>query len=617
VKRTEARGPIPWLGGLLVLYLGVPLVAFIVRFVVGPQRGFHAPGLFPALWVSIVAATISLVLITVFGLPLAYYLAHSTSKLSSAVGVVVQIPLALPPVMAGIILIYVVGPYTWLGQLFGEHLTESVTGIVIAMTFCAAPFLIVTARAAFASIDRGLLDVAKTLGHGDLSRFLRVSIPLAAPGIRAGMILSWLRAFGEYGAVVILAYNPASLPIYTYNQFSGTGLPTTLAPTALALAAAILAVALSRAKFHRPAKAPIVLTSPKAPEPTIAQPVGFDVDYRLGSFKLIVHHNPESRHLSILGASGSGKTALLRCIAGLYGTDPGKVSFGETQVETLRVEDRNVGYVAQGFSLFPHLTVWRQLMFARGASPELASYWLEHLRLTGLENRYPSELSGGQRQRVALAQALCQSPRVLLLDEPFSALDMPVRRELRRELRRLQHETDIATVIVTHDPDEAAFLSDSVIVVSNGRALQSGANRDVYARPGSPEVAGLLGIANLNQATIVTSALMDVKGFAVTIESSDLAPGTTVQWSIRPERITAAPTSSDSATSSLALTGVVSDIAEYGATTEIFVSFAADFSLELRSSESTSLRVGDACDVHLAPDAIAIWPTSVALAHEG
>src|SRR5208282_6455272 len=110
----------------------------------------------------------------------------------------------------------------------------------------------------------------------------------------------------------------------------------------------------------------------------------------------------------------------------------------------------------QGFALYPHLNAWEHLLFASGATPETAAYWLGHLRLDGLEDRYPSELSGGQRQRVALAQALCRSPDLLLLDEPFSALDFPVRRELRRELRRLQHETSLSTVLVTHDPEEAA-----------------------------------------------------------------------------------------------------------------------------------------------------------------
>ena len=225
------RSPLIWLGGLLVVYLGYPLIAFVIRLVTSPQRGFHVPGLFPALWVSVSCATVSLAIVTVLGVPLAYLLARSSGPISSIIGTIVQIPLALPPLMSGIVLVYLIGPYTFLGQLFGEHLTDSLVGVVIAMSFVSSPFLIVAARAAFASLDGGMLDVATTLGHTDTSRFLRVAIPSAGNGIRAGMLLTWLRAFGEYGAVVILAYNPASLPIYTENQFSGRGLPTTLAPT--------------------------------------------------------------------------------------------------------------------------------------------------------------------------------------------------------------------------------------------------------------------------------------------------------------------------------------------------------------------------------------------------
>ncbi len=125
--------------------------------------------------------------------------------------------------MSGILLIYLVGPYTYVGRLFDGPLTHSRVGVVLAQTCCAAPFLIVVARSAFATIDQALLDVAATLGHSEFSRFRRVALPVAAPGIRAGMLLAWLRAFGEYGAVIVLAYHPFSVPVYTYNQFSGVG----------------------------------------------------------------------------------------------------------------------------------------------------------------------------------------------------------------------------------------------------------------------------------------------------------------------------------------------------------------------------------------------------------
>jgi ABC-type Fe3+/spermidine/putrescine transport system ATPase subunit/ABC-type sulfate transport system permease component len=611
MPQKMARSPLAWLGGLIVLYLALPLVAFALRFISAPKRGFHVPGLFPSLWVSISGATISLALITLFGVPLAYVLARSTSRVATVIGLIVQVPLALPPLMSGIVLIYLVGPYTFLGRLFGGRLTDSMVGVVIAMTFVAAPFLIVAARAAFTSVDQGLLDVAATLGHSNAARFLRVAVPVASPGIRAGMLLAWLRAFGEYGAVVILAYNPASLPIYAYNQFSGVGLPTTLAPTALAIGVAAAAVVLSRVRFRGSARGTIALPTPRAPVKAPTTPVRFDVDHRVGSFHLKLAHGSKGSHLAILGPSGSGKSALLRCLAGLYGSGPGSVWYGDRPVHDVPAEQRRVGYVTQGFSLYPHLTVWRHLLFATDATPELAAYWLAHLHLDGLEDRYPSELSGGQRQRVGLAQVLCRSPQVLLLDEPFSALDIPVRLELRRELRRLQHETGLATVLVTHDPEEAAFLSDEVIVIANGRALQSGTSRHVFSRPASPEVARLLGIANLHHATVVSPRQIDSHGALIATDVTDLAPGSSVLWSIRPERVTVAaaldPGESTGDALGAPLTGTISDVADVGTAVDVFITVTDDLELQARTPDLLNLTVGDRCRIVLAPDAISMW----------
>lgn len=608
----QARSPLAWLGTLLVLYLGLPLVAFAARLVAGPQRGFHAPGLFPALWVSLICATISLGLTSLFGVPLAYLLARSKGRVASIVGIIVQIPLALPPIMSGVVLIYIFGPYTFLGELFGRHLTDSMAGIVIAMTFCSAPFLIISARTAFVTIDQGLLDVAATLGHSELSRFFKVAVPVAGPGIRAGMLLSWLRAFGEYGAVVILAYNPASLPIYTYNQFSGRGLPTTLAPTALALGAAVVAVLLSRVKVKSPTRLSDRVAVPKAPQTSVPQPVRFDVDHHLGTFHLQLAHESSGNHLAVLGPSGSGKSALLRCLAGLYGAKPGPVWYGDQLVQGVAVEKRRVGYVAQGFSLYPHLTVRQHLAFSEGSTPELAAYWLEHLQLGGLEERYPSELSGGQRQRVGLAQVLCRSPQILLLDEPFSSLDVPVRLELRRELRRLQRETGLATVLVSHDPEEAAFLSDEVLVISGGRALQSGTSREVFSRPSSPEVARLLGIANLHHGVVAAPGRVDADGTMIEVDTGDLSAGAAVLWSIRPERvvISRAPEGSTLHREQLhsPLRATVLDIADVGTAVDYFVALDGQLEIEARLPEPIDLQVGSPCWVEIASDEISLWP---------
>ena len=433
MRRRARLTPLPWLGGLLALYLALPVFAFALRLAGSHQRGFGTPGLFGALYVSVVTSTISATLIAVLGIPLAYVLARSRGRVASLVGVAVQLPLAMPPLMSGILLVELVGPYTVLGRAFGGHLTDSMIGIVLAQTFVASPFLVVTARSAFAAVDQSVVDHAATLGHREWARFRRVSLPIAAPGIRAGLVLSWLRAFGEYGATVVLAYHPYTLPVFTYVQFSSVGIPTTQASTALGLMVAATVAALGRVPLTSRRRRPPVTPSPPAvpPRAALATPVGCDVRARLGTFSLRVDYDATSARLAVLGPSGSGKSALLRCLAGLLGPDVGPVSYRGRPVDRIPVEDRRIGYVPQGYGLLPHLTVWQQLCFAVDADEGLAAHWLARLHLDGLENRLPGELSGGQRQRVALAQSLTRSPDLLLLDEPFSALDTPVRSELR------------------------------------------------------------------------------------------------------------------------------------------------------------------------------------------
>lgn len=608
--RKVLRSPLAILGGLIALYLALPLGVFVVHFATSSQRGFHQAGLFSALWLSCTSATISLVLITLFGVPLAYLLARSKGRLSTVIGVVVQIPLALPPLMSGIVLIYLVGPYTLLGKTFDRQLTNSRAGVIIAMTFVAAPFLIVTARSAFEALDQGLLDVAQTLGHSDLSRFLRVAVPIASPGIRAGMLLSWLRAFGEYGAVVVLAYYPSSLPVYTYNQFSGVGLSSTLAPTALAMGVALLAVIVSRTRFRR-RQHPAAVPSPTAVlNVSVGEAIRFEVDHQVGGFRLRLNETSRVHHLAVLGASGSGKSMLLRSLAGLNGERAGQLWCGDETLSDQPVEQRGVGYVAQGFSLFPHLTVWQHLLFARNATPALATYWLDHLELRGLETKRPSELSGGQRQRVALAQVLTSSPRVLLLDEPFSALDVPVRQELRRLLRRLQRETGLSTVLVTHDPEEAGFLADDVLVLDGGASLQSGTSRDVFSHPDSTKVARLLGISNVLAAVVTGPDVIECAGVAVSARTTGLSPGAMVSWSIRPERITIEhrPGLELRNRFSSTLTGRIVDCAFVGTAVDLLVAIAPGFELQVRASSEERFSIGDPCPIALHADAITLWP---------
>jgi ABC-type sulfate/molybdate transport systems ATPase subunit len=244
--------------------------------------------------------------------------------------------------------------------------------------------------------------------------------------------------------------------------------------------------------------------------------------------------------------------------------------------------------------------VWQHLLFGKDATPPQAAYWLSHLRLDGLQDRYPAQLSGGQRQRVSLAQALCRSPELLLLDEPFSALDAPVRHELRRELRRLQQETGLATVLVTHDPEEAAYLAEEVIVISHGVALQSGTTRETFTRPASPEVARLLGISNLHRAVVESEGWINAGDVLVAVGSGDLLPGTAVLWSIRPEHVSIRPSGG--------LSGTFTDIADLGNAVDLFISLGTDLEIQARTVGPVDFQIGDACHVELLPEAITLWP---------
>jgi sulfate/thiosulfate transport system ATP-binding protein len=208
--------------------------------------------------------------------------------------------------------------------------------------------------------------------------------------------------------------------------------------------------------------------------------------------------------VALLGPSGSGKTTLLRIIAGLDWPDEGEIRFAGEDALSLTVGERNVGFVFQNYALFRHMTVFENVAFglrARERRRRLGEAdirarvhkLLDLVQLGALAGRYPSQLSGGQRQRIALARALAIEPRVLLLDEPFGALDARVRKELRRWLRRLHDEIHVTSLFVTHDQEEALEVADRVVVMDNGRIEQVGTPQEVYERPATAFVHDFIG----------------------------------------------------------------------------------------------------------------------------
>jgi len=213
---------------------------------------------------------------------------------------------------------------------------------------------------------------------------------------------------------------------------------------------------------------------------------------------------PEGALLALLGPSGSGKTTLLRVIAGLEVADSGTVLYQDEDITHHSARERKVGFVFQHYALFRHMTVAENIGYGlkvrktpKAKIRERVGELLKLIRLEGLQERYPGQLSGGQRQRVALARALAAQPRVLLLDEPFGALDAKVRQELRQWLRRLHEEIHVTSIFVTHDQEEAFEVANRVVVMNEGKIEQIGSPDDVYNHPATPFVYKFLGNVNL------------------------------------------------------------------------------------------------------------------------
>src|SRR5438876_385350 len=245
--------------------------------------------------------------------------------------------------------------------------------------------------------------------------------------------------------------------------------------------------------------------SPSKRRPEMAISVN-NVTKRFGGFVALDDVSldvPDGGLTALLGPSGSGKSTLLRVIAGLEQPDSGRVLIsGEDSTDT-RVQDRQVGFVFQHYAAFKHMTVFDNIAFGlkirgegNGTIRERVRQLIELVHLQGFEKRYPNQLSGGQRQRMALARALAVEPRVLLLDEPFGALDAKVREELRTWLRRLHDEVHVTTIFVTHDQEEAMDVAEEIVLVNHGRIEQVGGPRDLYENPASEFVMSFVGPAH-------------------------------------------------------------------------------------------------------------------------
>ena len=322
--------------------------------------------------------------------------------------------------------------------------------------------------------------------------------------------------------------------------------------------------------------------------------------------------------LALLGPSGCGKTTLLRIVAGLLRQTDGHVSIGSDIVDALPPNERGAGIVFQNYALFPHMTVAANVAYglrARGVAREPAAAsvieMLKLVRLEGFDERYPRQLSGGQQQRVALARTLAVSPKVLLLDEPFGALDKNLRLDMQIEVKRLQRALNITTIMVTHDQEEALSMADRIAVMNQGRVEQLASPDDIYDRPATLFVASFVGTANLLRGQLRAEhdrfalALSGTARIALPSAAPYSRSGEAIA-AIRPEQITFCEAGAD------ALAATVKTVLPLGPSVVYDLALAAGVDLKLtteRSGGSAGPRPGDTVHVSVRPNAqVAVFP---------
>jgi putative spermidine/putrescine transport system ATP-binding protein len=321
--------------------------------------------------------------------------------------------------------------------------------------------------------------------------------------------------------------------------------------------------------------------------------------------------------ISLLGPSGCGKTTILRMIAGFERPTSGRISVDGRDITHLKPNQRQLGMVFQAYALFPNLNVGDNIAFglkiAGMPAAERRGRVDEMLRLIGLpgfEKRYPYEMSGGQQQRVALARAIAPKPRLLLLDEPLSALDAKIRVSLREEIRSIQRELGITTVFVTHDQEEALSISDRIVVMNAGNIEQMGSPHDIYNRPATRFAATFVGQLNTLPARVVDPAFgqLDLGGQPLTVPSlpQNVAAGGTVSLAARPEMLSIAPRPG----TDLSLPGIIRDVSFLGSVIRLRVDIAGTpVNIDTFNDQGASPPVpGAPATVHVASRDLLVLP---------
>ena len=533
---------------------------------------------FSPLWISLKTATIALIIIFFLGITAAYWMLGYRGRWKSLIEGVFVAPLILPPTVLGFILLLLFGKNGPLGQLldlFNFRIVFTWYAAIITATVVAFPLMYKTTLGAFEQVDANLLQVARTLGASEGKIFWRLLLPLSFPGVLAGLTLAFARALGEFGATLMLAGNipgqTQTIPMAIFFAVeAGAMIEAWIWVFIIMLISlsGIIAVNLwqsqGKQQLGRPGE-----SKPNEMEDWLPPWKGrnfallaaenhhyrdkiglfVDIEKYLPSFNLSVTFNCQNQPLGLLGASGSGKSLILRSLAGVETPSRGRIVlngrilFDSEKGINLPSRQRRIGFVVQNYALFPHLTVAENIAFGlpqklptKIIRQQIANQ-LELVQLPGMENRYPHQLSGGQQQRVAIARALASRPEVLLLDEPFSALDTHLRAQLERQMIKTLSNYDGVTIFVTHNMDEAYRICENLLVMEKGRAIANNSKQKIFERPDSVSLAKITGCKNFSRAIIINNQQLKAIDWDVKLHTVSMIPDYLAYTGIRAHQI--------------------------------------------------------------------------------
>lgn len=536
------------------------------------------PDLSP-LWISLKTAGLATLFTFFSGIVAAYWMLGYRGRWKSVIEGVFVSPLILPPTVVGFLLLLLFGRKGPLGQLMAQFdftIIFTWYAAVITATVVAFPLMYKTALGAFEQVDSSLLQVAQTLGASKGQIFWRVLLPLSIPGVLAGTVLAFARALGEFGATLMLAGNipgqTQTIPMAIYFAVEAGAMNEAWlwASTIMAISlAGIIAVNLWQKLYAQKTQQrstgfveayEALNGRPRAAEPARIVPfvspqltstnhgLWVDIEKQVNTFTLHTAFTAHNETLGILGGSGSGKSMTLRCIAGVESPTRGRIVLnGQTLFDShkrinIPSHKRKVSLVFQNYALFPHMSVAENIGFGLQHLPKsLRSQRIQQqlalVQLQGLGDRYPHQLSGGQQQRVALARALATEPEVLLLDEPFSALDTYLRAHMERQLVETLATYSGVTLFVTHNLEEAYRVCETLMVMSGGRAIAFDTKQHIFERPRTVRVAQLTGCKNFSRATAINSKVIEATDWGVTLQVMEAIPEGLTDVGIRAHQI--------------------------------------------------------------------------------